>query len=82
MFTHTETERYRLSHDTMGHFELYRKDDGASAYFQGDDSLLWWRNLEAMEITHRGDEQGFERSFDFLCEGYDEILEQSGTTHD
>lgn len=82
MFTHTETDRYRLSFDAMGFVELFRKADGASAYFQGDDAALWWRNLDAMEKTHADDEPALIRSFDFLCEGYDEVLAASPTAHD
>lgn len=76
MFVHMETERYRLSTDYMGFYELVRLADNASAYFQGEDADLWRRNMSALEATYGDDEAGLTRSFDFLCEGYDEILEQ------
>lgn len=76
MFKHMETDRYILNTDRMGFFELIRVMDGASLYFQGDDAQLWCRNMEAIEATHADDEVALERSFDFLCEGYDELLNQ------
>lgn len=72
-----KTERYALSQDRFGHFRLTRKTDNASAYFMGDDADLWERNMTAIEgIKDWPESNPPERSFDFLCSGYDEILQQ------
>lgn len=74
-----ETERYALSQDRFGHFRLTRKADNASAYFQGDDAALWDSNMEMLETLEES--QGWRagnslvKSFDFLCSGYDEVLQ-------
>jgi hypothetical protein len=74
-----ETARYCLSMDRFGNYELTRKSDGASAYFQDDDARLWDDNMEAIVgIEVRGEwtaGNSLDKSFDFLCSGYDDILE-------
>jgi hypothetical protein len=71
-----ETRRYSLWEDRIGHFKLVRLSDGAEAYFQGEDADLWRRNMDAIEATHADNEATLNRSFNTLCEGYDEILEE------
>jgi hypothetical protein len=74
-----ETSSYSLHSDQFGGYTLKRRADGASAYFQGDDARLWSRNIEAiLDVYEKGgfkDEPGLDRSFDFLCSGYDDVLE-------
>lgn len=71
-----ETERYRLDeHRTPFSFTLTRKADGFNAFFQGDDADLWDANMNALEkITGWNAGNSLERSFDFLAEGYDDVL--------
>jgi hypothetical protein len=69
-----ETEAYALGVDRFGHYELTRKSDGASAYFQGDDADLWTRNMRAICQVHSL-ECARDKSFDCLCSGYDDVLE-------
>jgi hypothetical protein len=74
---HTETANYRLETQGSGlFFTLTRKADNASAFFQDDDAALWARNMDALErIPFWAPGNSFDRSFDVLCSGYDEILE-------
>lgn len=76
MATRHETKAYRLESDRFGFFTLTRLGDGASAFFQGDDATLWDRDMTAIEgvkVWNAGNT--LDKSFDFLCSGYDEILE-------
>ena len=73
-FIRQETSAYRLERDRFGFYELTRKSDGASAFFQGDDADLWNRNMDALERCHRDDEPRLVSTFDFLCSGYDDVL--------
>lgn len=76
MYTRHETEKYRLQTDRFGFYVLTRKADNASAFFQDDDATLWNRNMtaiEAVKIWNAGN--SLDGSFDFLCSGYDEILQ-------
>jgi hypothetical protein len=72
-----ETSKYRLEQDRFGFVLLVRKADGATAFFQGDDADLWDRNmssLESIKTWNAGNSP--DNSFDFLCSGYDDILEK------
>lgn len=73
-----ETDAYRLTSDRFGFYVLTRKSDGASAFFQGDDALLWDRNMDAIEHTNIDDEARLNSTFDCLCSGYDDILSVEG----
>ncbi len=72
-----ETASYRLTHLSYG-FELVRKSDARSAFFQGDDAKLWDDNMLAIEKLEA--ENGWragntiDKAFDFLCSGYDDVL--------
>ncbi len=68
-----ETTQYALGVDRFGHYELTRKSDGKSAYFQGDDADLWTRNMQAICQVHSL-YAARDESFDVLCSGYDDIL--------
>jgi len=68
------TDRYHLEVDRMGFYKLTRSEDGAEAYFQGDDAILWDRNMTAIETCHEDSEPALNRSFNCLCEGYDDVL--------
>ena len=74
-----ETAAYRLTTDRFGFYVLTRISDGASASFQGDDADLWRRNMDAIErCFHDEDpELRMNASFDCLCSGYDDILENA-----
>ena len=75
MFTRYETSAYRLTTDRHGFYELIRKADGKSAFFHGDDADLWSRNMDSIEsIKTWNANNSLDRSFDFLCSGYDDIL--------
>lgn len=71
-----ETGEYRLTHETFGCFLLTRKADGASAFFQDEDADLWDRNMSALEtIKAWAPGNSLDQSFNFLCDGYAEVLE-------
>lgn len=72
-----ETSSYKLEEDRFGFFTLTRKVDGWSAFFQGDDASLWERNMSAIEGIKDWAHPAWtlDTSFDFLCSGYDQILE-------
>lgn len=74
-----ETKAYRLETDRFGFYTLTRLSDGFDAFFQGDDASLWERNMASLlAIESRGGWRStgsLDRSFDFLCSGYDEILQ-------
>jgi hypothetical protein len=75
MFIRHETDKYRLASDRFGHFTLPRKSDGATVYFQGDDASLWDRNMTAIESIKKWNAgNSLDKSFDFLCDGYEELL--------
>lgn len=78
-FLEHETSRYSLHSDRFGSFLLKRRSDGAECYFQGDDARLWRANIDAIvSIDQRnawGTNNSFDSSFDFLCSGYDHVLE-------
>lgn len=69
------TFAYTLRSDRFGNYTLTRNDLFQSrAYFQGDDARLWEQNMDALyHARDYGDE--FDKVFDFLCSGYDDILE-------
>jgi hypothetical protein len=71
-----ETDNYRLETERNGLcITLTRKRDGKSAFFQNtDDTSLWLRNIDAIEKTHRSDSLRLDRTFDFLCTSYDDLL--------
>ena len=71
-----ETGSYRLETERNAlFFTLTRKSDGASAFFQGDDAGLWLRNMDAIEgVKTWNAGNTLDKSFDFLCSGYDDIL--------
>ncbi len=72
-----ETSNYVLSQDHHGFFQLVRKNDGASLFFQGDDAELWERNMTALEgIAQWNAGNTLDKSFNFLCDGYDDLLEK------
>ena len=76
MATRHETARYKLESNRFGDFTLTRKSDGASQYFQGDDAQLWHHNMDAIEgIKTWNAGNTLDKSFDFLCSGYDEVLD-------
>jgi hypothetical protein len=72
-----ETDSYRLETERNGLFvTLTRKSDGKSAFFQGDDADLWLRNMDAIESIKKWNAGNtLDKAFDFLCDGYDDILE-------
>jgi hypothetical protein len=75
MFIRHGTGRYILSEDRHGFFHLHRIADGASAFFQGDDADLWDRNMRSLEgVKQWNAGNSLDRSFDFLCSGYDDLL--------
>jgi hypothetical protein len=73
-----ETSSYSLHSDRFGNFLLHRRSDGAEAYFEGDDALLWRSNIDAIvkidQANGWGSNNSFDKSFDFLCGGYDDVL--------
>lgn len=76
MLTRHETGSYRLTADRHGFYELIRKRDGKSAFFQGDDADLWLRHMNSIEsIKTWNAGNSLDKSFDFLCSGYDDILD-------
>ena len=75
MLVKHETDNYRLTSRRLGFCMLVRKADGASAFFQDDDAALWERNLSALQsIKSWSENDSLDKSFDLICEGYDEIL--------
>lgn len=66
------TTRYSLHADHFGNYTLKRRADSASAFFQGDDADLWSRNMEALLASPAL--HNLDKSFNFLCSGYDDIL--------
>lgn len=77
MFLEHETSRYSLHFDRIGNFVLKRRSDGAEAFFQGDDAQLWLRNIDALaaiDAAGWGPNNSFDKSFDTLCSGYDDVL--------
>jgi hypothetical protein len=73
-FIRHETAAYKLMQLPYG-FVLTRKTDGASAFFQGDDAALWHSNMDAIEgIKTWNAGNTLDKSFDFLCSGYDEVV--------
>lgn len=76
LHTRHVTASYRLDAHRFGCYELVRLADGATAFFQGDDAALWERNMDAIEgIKEWNVGNSLDQSFDFLCSGYDDILE-------
>lgn len=74
-FTRHETEAYKLTQLPYG-FELMRKSDARRSFFQGDDADTWRRNMDSIEgIKQWNAGNTLDKSFDFLCSGYDEILQ-------
>jgi hypothetical protein len=70
-----ETSAYRLATDRFGFYYLTRLSDNASVFFQGDDADLWERNMDAIEgVKTWNAGNTLDKSFDFLCSGYDDIL--------
>lgn len=75
-FTRHETDAYSLTSHDWGCYLLSRKSDGASAFFQGDDADLWERNMDALEAVKEWPAgNSLDQSFNFLCSGYDHVLE-------
>ena len=73
-FIRHETAAYRLTSLGYG-YELVRKSDARRAFFQGDDAQLWSDNMDSIEgIKQWNAGNTLDKSFDFLCSGYDEIL--------
>lgn len=75
MLTRYQTDAYHLTTDHHGFYQLIRKRDGKSAFFQGDDANLWSRNMdqiESIKVWNAGN--SLDKSFDCLCSGYDDIL--------
>jgi hypothetical protein len=75
-----ETSAYSLHSDRFGNFLLHRRADGAECYFQGDDAQLWRHNIDAIvsidqSATGWSPNNSFDKSFDCLCSGYDDVLE-------
>lgn len=69
-----ETNAYTWQ-QVKGGCTLTRNADNKSAFFQGDDADLWYRNLNAIEAIKRTPQmQSLAQSFNFLCSGYDDIL--------
>jgi hypothetical protein len=68
MFALHETNNYRLEQDQFGFYLLTRKADLVSAYFQGDDAVLWDRSMDAIKVWYAGN--ALDRAFDYLCSEY------------
>lgn len=79
-FTVHKTSRYTLERDRFGNYLLTRHEgvDPArihQAYFQGDDARLWEHNMDAIQgVKDWRAGNTLDKSFDFLCSGYDDIL--------
>jgi hypothetical protein len=64
---------YKLESDSLG-YSLTRWADGKSAYFQGDDAVIWRRELAGL-LRRCGDDAGrFSRACDLVCSDYDDVL--------
>ena len=73
-FTRHETPAYKLVQLPYG-FELTCKSDARRAFFQGDDAGTWHHNMDAIEgIKTWNAGNSLDKSFDYLCSGYDDIL--------
>ena len=80
MFLEHETSNYSLHSDYIGNFLLIRRSDLAEYYFQGDDAQLWRHNINAIvkidqSKTGWSPNNSFDKSFDFLCSSYDDVME-------
>lgn len=74
-FVRQETATYRLWQLPYG-FELMRKSDARRAFFQGDDADLWEANMISIEgIKQWNAGNTLDKSFDCLCSGYDDVLQ-------
>lgn len=71
-----ETTRFKLEeHRTPFSFTLTRKSDGFNCFFQSDDADIWDSNMTALEkITGWNAGNSLDKSFDFLCDGYADVL--------
>lgn len=73
-FIRHETTAYKLWQLPYG-FELIRKSDARRGFFQGDEADLWELNMTSIESIKKWNAGNtFDKAFDFLCSGYDEIL--------